>query len=157
MLLSWRNLQQVGDTMIEVLISMAIVSTILGGAYVASNKSLLSIRDAQEHVDALKLADGQVELIKATPPATAIRNNGFCYVLNTSTGTTPQTVPVNGSNCILTSKGMLASTGVQPAYKVTITYNPAPNSLIYTVKVVWDTLAGQMNGGNVTLVYRTDQ
>lgn len=155
-MLSWRNLRQAGDTMIEVLISMAIVSTILGGAYVASNKSLLTIRDAQEHVDALKLADGQVELIKATPPATAIRNS-FCYVLNTSTGTTPQAVPDNGSNCILTSKGELAPTGVQPAYKVTVTYNPAPNSLIYTVKVVWDTLTGQMNGGNVTLVYRTDQ
>ena len=157
MLAKLRRLNQIGDTMIEVLISMAIVSTILGGAYVASNKSLLSIRDAQEHVDALKLADGQVELLKATPPALAIRNSSFCYVLNPSSSSTPQTFPVSGSNCTLTSTGLLAPAGVQPAYKVTITYKFDPKSLIYTVQVVWDTLTGRSNGGNATLFYRTDQ
>lgn len=153
-MLSLRNLRQAGDTMIEVLISMAIVSTILGGAYVASNKSLLSIRDAQEHVDALKLADGQVELLKASPPMLDTPTN-FCYVLNTSLGTTPQAVSVSGNNCTLTSKGVLAANGVQPAYSVNITYNTT--NLIYTVQVVWDTITGQMRGGNLTLFYRTDQ
>lgn len=154
MLAKVRRLNQFGDTMIEVLISMAIVSTILGGAYVASNKSLLSIRDAQEHVDALKLADGQVELLKATPPAPAIRPS-FCYVLNPASGSTPQAVSYSDANCTLTSKGVLATNGVQPAYKVDVTYNSS--NQIYSVQIVWDTITGQMNGGRLTLFYRTGQ
>ena len=153
MLAKLHRLRQAGDTMVEVLISMAIVSTILGGAYVTSNKSLVSIRDAQEHVDALKLADGQVELLKATPPSAAIRSS-FCYSPSLS-GATPQAVSTNSNNCTLTSRGALAASGVQPAYDVTITYDTT--SQIYKVRIVWDTITGQIRGGNLVLLYRTDQ
>jgi prepilin-type N-terminal cleavage/methylation domain-containing protein len=54
-----------GDTLVEVLIAIAVVSLVLGGAYVVTNRSLLATRAAQERSVALKLAEAQVEQIKA--------------------------------------------------------------------------------------------
>lgn len=53
-----------GDTMVEVLIAIAVVSLVLGGAYVTTNNSLQSARAAQERSIALKLAESQIEQIK---------------------------------------------------------------------------------------------
>src|ERR1017187_1268844 len=58
------KLHQKGDTIIEVLIAIAIISFILGGAYVTSNNSLLATHDAQEHGAALQLLQTEVELLK---------------------------------------------------------------------------------------------
>ena len=56
--------RQAGDTIVEVLIAIAIISVVLGGAYVSTNRSLLATRAAQERVSALKLAESQMEQIK---------------------------------------------------------------------------------------------
>lgn len=63
--------RECGDTMVEVLIAIAVVSLILGGAYVTTNRSLLATRAAQERSIALKLAEGQLEQLKgiASDPA----------------------------------------------------------------------------------------
>lgn len=130
--------------MVEVLISMAIVSMILGGAYVTSNKSLISIRDAQEHVDALKLATAEVELIKAITPPTS---GTFCYSLD-------GIVQYVQSNCNFTNEGVLNTTGVQPSYNIVITPDVFST---YKVKITWDTVTGVINGGNVEVYYRSDR
>lgn len=62
---------QSGDTIVEVLIAIAVVSLILAGAYVTTNRSLLATRAAQERAMALKLGESQIERIKglvATDP-----------------------------------------------------------------------------------------
>ncbi len=53
-----------GDTIIEVLISITVVSVILGGAYASSNRSLSATRQAQERGESLKLAEAQLERLK---------------------------------------------------------------------------------------------
>jgi prepilin-type N-terminal cleavage/methylation domain-containing protein len=53
-----------GDTMVEVLIAIAVVTLILGGAYVTTNRSLQATRAAQERSIALKLAESQIERLK---------------------------------------------------------------------------------------------
>ncbi len=50
-----------GDTIVEVLISIAVLSIIIVGAYVSANHSTLILRDTKEHTDALALAQNQVE------------------------------------------------------------------------------------------------
>lgn len=123
---------------------MALVSMILGGAYVTSNKSLVSIRDAQEHVDALKLASAEVELIKSiTPPSSGT----FCYTLD-------GTIQVSAANCTLTNTGAINSTNIQPSYKVAITVDATAT---YKVQINWDTVSGVINGGNVEMYYRADR
>lgn len=129
--------------MVEVLISMAIVSMILGGAYVTSNKSLISIRDAQEHVDALKLASAEVELIKSITPTANI----LCYTLD-------GTIQTVASNCILTNTGAINTTNIQPSYTVVISVE---SSATYRVNVKWDTVTGVINGGTIDMYYRADR
>ncbi len=53
-----------GDTIVEVLIAIAVVSLVLAGAYVTTNHSLQATRAAQERAVALKLAESQIERIK---------------------------------------------------------------------------------------------
>lgn len=59
------KLHQGGDTIVEVLIAITIVSLILGGAYVTSHNSLDATLDAQEHSNALQLAQAQIELLRS--------------------------------------------------------------------------------------------
>lgn len=145
------KLNQVGDTMVEVLISMAIVSMILGGAYVTSNKSTLSIRDAQEHVDALKLASAEIELLKSLSPPPIGTDNHLCYTLDG----TPHTYITTGdkSDCILTSAGNKDSTGILPAYAVNITDDSLTPDTFH-VNISWATITG--SNGNIDMYYRTN-
>ncbi len=53
-----------GDTIVEVLIAMAVVSMVLGGAYASVNRSTIQTRTAQERGEALQLLQGQVERLK---------------------------------------------------------------------------------------------
>lgn len=64
-----KPLNSIGDTLIEVLIATAIVSSILGGAYVTSNRSLRTTRQAEERVEALKYAESQVEKLRVASAA----------------------------------------------------------------------------------------
>jgi type II secretory pathway pseudopilin PulG len=58
------RLKNNGDTIIEVLIALAVISLVLVGAYVSTQKSTLDVRDSQEHTEALKLLQTQIESIK---------------------------------------------------------------------------------------------
>ena len=49
-----RALSERGDTLVEVLIAIAVVSLILGGAFVTTNKNLQATREAQERGNAQK-------------------------------------------------------------------------------------------------------
>ncbi len=73
--------------MVEVLISILIISLILTGAYVTSNDSLLNIRASEERIQALGYAQAQIEDLRAEATsqigtaAAAIQNGPapFCF------------------------------------------------------------------------------
>jgi len=56
---------QAGDTIVEVVIAVAVVATILAGAFVVTNRSTQAVRDSEEHAQALQYLQGQVELLRA--------------------------------------------------------------------------------------------
>ncbi len=60
-----KNINQAGDTIVEVVIAVAIISSVLVGAFIVSQKSALAVRDSQEHGEALQVLQGQVELVRA--------------------------------------------------------------------------------------------
>lgn len=60
---------QAGDTIIEVMIALAIVGAVIGTSYAISARSLRTGRQAQERTEALKLVESQIELLKAAAPA----------------------------------------------------------------------------------------
>lgn len=55
------KLRQRGDTIVEVMIVLAVLGSALGISYSTANKSLLNARQAQESAEAAKLAQSQVE------------------------------------------------------------------------------------------------
>ena len=56
---------QAGDTIVEVVIAITVVSSVLTGAFIVTNNSTKGVRDAEEHAQALQLVQGQVELLRA--------------------------------------------------------------------------------------------
>jgi prepilin-type N-terminal cleavage/methylation domain-containing protein len=73
------RLNQRGDTLVEVLICMAVVGAVLSGAYVSASRSLRIGRQAQERTEAIKLAEQQLEGIRLTASGsdTAAKNIMF--------------------------------------------------------------------------------
>lgn len=135
------KLAERGDTLVEVLISIAVISLILGGAYVTTNRSLQSTRDAQERGDALKLVESQIEQLKDIDPAlifgTALSN--YCIASGTLVNST-------GAQCLVDASG--TPTTNQPAYRISITRN----ANTFTVVNTWTSVRGTPN--NVEMKYR---
>lgn len=60
----FKSLNQAGDTIIEVLIAMAVLAIVLSGAYYVANHSLSVERDSQEHSEASTIAQSQIEALR---------------------------------------------------------------------------------------------
>ncbi len=72
-----------GDTIVEVLIAIAVVTSVLSITYATMNRNLVTMRNNQERTEASKLAQAQLEALKglysANPGAiTANATAGFC-------------------------------------------------------------------------------
>lgn len=59
-----KSLSTKGDTIVEVIMALAVISAVISGAYVTANRSLNNTRQAQERGEALKYVEGQLERIK---------------------------------------------------------------------------------------------
>jgi type II secretory pathway pseudopilin PulG len=60
-----RDKLQAGDTIVEVVIAIAVIATVLTGAFIVSSRSLTAVRDSEEHSEVLQQLQGQVELLRA--------------------------------------------------------------------------------------------
>ena len=66
-----RKLNQAGDTIVEVMIVLAVLGLAIGIAYAAANRSLENARQAQENAEAVQLATTEYEpkRVSVTPSA----------------------------------------------------------------------------------------
>jgi len=92
--MTFKNLKQRGDTIVEVLIASVVVSTVLVGSISIANNSLKSIRMAQERSEGQKIAQSSVEsmerVVSAKPTLiTDITVAPFCI----GSGSTTVNVP----------------------------------------------------------------
>ena len=129
-----------GDTLVEVLVCIMIVSLILTGAYATTNRSTLGIRNSQEHAEALKLAQSQLELLRqASKQASApIFTQAAPFCMSGSTPTSADGAP--GAACKVDGSG--APTTAEPQYKIKITRADSTTSAVFTVAVDWDSVIG---------------
>jgi len=134
-----RRLSDKGDTLVEVLLAIAIVSFILVAAYVTANRNTLLNQDTQERSQALQLATSQLEFLHNT----SVGSNNCFDTMGTPVGT-----PGNNASCIVKADGTPAGT-VQPAYTIAITSSGAT----YRVQVSWDSLASNTRS-SVSLYYQ---
>lgn len=145
-----KNIRQRGDTIVEVLIAIAVVSMILGGAYVTTNRSLLATRAAEERGNALKLAESQVEQIKGLAKTDPDRVFGattplpFCISLSSG-------LPVAASSAACRVNAAGSPTTNQPVYNLSITRASDGNT--FTVTNRWASARGDTND-QVRLIYR---
>lgn len=123
-----------GDTIVEVLIAIGIVSLVLTSAYAVTNKNVSSIQQVQEQGYAQKLVEQQVELLRAA--VTKPTANG-CFDPSTGLFVSPASSPTCG----------LVSGSV--TYQITIT---SLGSNRYSVVAAWDALGGSKP--KVTLYYK---
>lgn len=146
-----RKLTERGDTIVEVLISIAVVSLILGGAYVTTNRSLQASRAAQERTNASKIAEGQIEAIKdlsnSNPGQIYGSSTQFCVNLANST-----TVATSNVACKVDSNANPTTT--QPVYNITVNRQGTDT---FTVEVKWDSIVNKNQQDNVTMTYRIPQ
>ena len=104
-----------GDTIVEVLIAMTIIAFVLGTAYSLASRSTKNTTEARERVEALKLVEGQIEILKSKrPDLTSYHSTppSFCFT------------PSDGKQYSSTDTNCTVS---GPSYNLTIIYVYVPS------------------------------
>jgi prepilin-type N-terminal cleavage/methylation domain-containing protein len=118
-----------GDTLVEVLMSIAIVGAVIAGAYALASRSLAEGVSASEHSQAIKLAEAQVEALKSrskdaagdlpkwdgtynitSNPIPAAQNN-FCLDTTAISITAANWNPQKNGDTTFTGNNLAAGTG----------------------------------------------
>lgn len=138
-----------GDTIIEVLIAMTVASFILGGAYALTSHSLANSRQAQEHTEALQIANNKIEAIRSIHSTNPI-------AFETLTQQTRSCIDDSGT-VTLAAPGCPTEGTIQ--YEPLITYTGTSSTNVngyFTINVVWPSVTGRGND-TVSQLYRIHQ
>lgn len=122
--------RQAGDTIVEVLICIAVVSSVLIGAFFVANRSTANVQDDAEHSQAQQYLQEQIELLRVyltNHPGFDSTDPAFCMADANTTKS-------------LTQAPCKALTG-GPDYARSIT--PMSTANTYDVKVKWSSTNGQ--------------
>lgn len=133
---------QAGDTIVEVLIAIAVVGAVLGSSFAVINHMLNNAQQAKEHEEALELLEGQVEMLKVaakntTPPTifTFSPSGSFC---------------LNSGVDVVSTSDPACSQGTSNRYHLSVSRNGSTNTFYAYAK--W---AGPTGGQEqVNLIYR---
>lgn len=137
------SLNNRGDTIVEVMIVLAVLGFALSLGYATANRALLNTRQAQESAEATKLAETQIERLRALAP-TDFTTTPQTNIYDTSRGEfcidkSPYNTPFAIYNF---SDGNRSPTDSNP--------NPYPNnpckdlgSVGYSQKITYDTTGPQ--------------
>jgi type II secretory pathway pseudopilin PulG len=147
-----KKLNSCGDTIVEVMVVLAILAMALSVSYATANRSLLDIRQAQENEQATELLQGQVEELRTlTAPSSPV--NIFTpgsYCLSTSAPYTKL------GSCGFSYAGQPAP-AVSALYTIKTTYTPINASGgTFTIIATWPDIEGQ-GSDSIQLVYRLYQ
>lgn len=135
------SLSQRGDTIVEVLISVAVASMVLASAYAITNRNVRTTQDTQEHSQAQQIAQQQIERLRALSGS-----NGLGAFQNDDCITQEATLApalINGPACQFDSSGTSSPAGCASAcYTVTIGRGVAA-PYVYEVIVKWENILGK--------------
>lgn len=170
-LMPLQPLRQAGDTIVEVIIVLAVLGLAISISYATANRSLQATRQAEENSQATELLQGQIEVLRS-------------YAANLSTGPnyiyqSPNAFCINTAGNIV-SAPLISNTDVTAGntkdytkypnygggfganecyqsklYHIIIGYDSAQTDT-FTARATWDDVTGQ-GQDTVTLVYRLHQ
>lgn len=149
-----------GDTIVEVLIAILVISSILAGAFVSVRRSQGSIRQSQERIEALNLAEDQIERVKAlvqvsdSSPYSGAVTEVFCINRTTNTKSVLSQAPptLNTDNFSVYGGCHAAPTGGVEYYFAIM----RDNANTFIVRTRWDGVNG-IGKQEVTLALRIDE
>jgi type II secretory pathway pseudopilin PulG len=175
------KLRQGGDTIVEVMVVLAVLGLALSIAYATANRSLLNLRQAEENSTATQLAQSQVEALStmiANPPGPTniFQSTPFCI----SSGTTVKLLPGSPLNTLLYTSTDYVAAGCEqtafPNFDIAVVdcatiggdptdplctkgpnspaSGPGPYPSTFVVQVTWPDVLGAGND-YVTLNYKT--
>lgn len=157
-----RSLNQRGDTIVEVLIALAILASALGIGYAAASSGLKGTQQASEHSQALKIAQAQAETLNTNSANSSLYNTGnvFCYNgiaytdwASAGLGThhppaTASTDPLDGTD--------YPGGCMQGLFHTSVAYTGSVPNDTFTITVRWVAVTGRGND-QVQLNYRVHQ
>jgi type II secretory pathway pseudopilin PulG len=161
-----RPLSQIGDTIVEVMIVLAILGSAIGISYATANRSLLNARQAQENSQATEYVQSQVEALRYLAPNsnTNVNDNIFrpplpdapnaVYCIHDATANNPLAIyPIDPCTFGSIPYTVLVYNCDQVTTNPCDNPNIAPNSDTFVMQATWPDVTGQGND-SVTLVYR---
>jgi len=175
-IISRRRHNNRGDTIVEVLICILVISSVLAGAFAVTNQSLLEVQDSQERSQAVKIAETQIERLRGIDLLTATPPEVFCSsdaAPSSATSTTYEdsktcyfdrngsylTAGADGSGFTLSPSGSGDISGLYSSqdgalYKVMVQKKSGSSTAdpTYAVSIRWITIKSHL--GNLTMYYR---
>ena len=136
--------QERGDTIVEVLIALAIISSVLAGAFFVTNRSAQNVLNTEEHARATQLLQGQIEQIRASKVSGMSWTdlpNFYCYDTD---GSIVNSVSPSNFGCDVPIDG----SGSGPAYTFLIEKETSwqlNESTLFRVSIAWEGVRGQDN------------
>ncbi len=132
--------RQAGDTIVEVLICIAVISTVLTGAFIVVSKSNRAVQDSAEHAQAQQRLQGEIESLRAYLAGASNTDSvsgNFCF----DGSNTP--VAVTDATCKTDNGG-----GAE--YSLSISPTGTPNT--YKCTISWESITGSQ--ANETYYYQ---
>lgn len=134
-----------GDTLVEVMIVLAVLGLAIGISYATANRSLLQAREAQENSQAVHRLEQQVELIRSLAPVVAPPVNKDIF--HSSWASTPFCVDLATTTLVVDTN---PACRLDTFYNISIT-RAADDT--FSLTAVWANVQGEGNDA-VTLSYR---
>jgi type II secretory pathway pseudopilin PulG len=148
MLIKSKRLNSSGDTIVEVMIVLAVLSLAFAISLSIANKGLQQSRNAEEHSHGLGILNSQVEVLRSAiaKDADVFKNQPFC--MTASNAPSPNVADIN----------KLDGTGYpgeckEDIYYKSITYNSAATPPYFELRVRWDGI-GSLGRQQENLSYR---
>ena len=166
--------KQHGDTLVEVMIALAIIGSVIAISYATASRALRIGVYAQERTEALKIAEGQIEILKAAASVSSTQVysvdtsvSSFCMKTDGSGGVATQHVPAVDLLADDLTSGVIAigpvptydtacALGQDGRYKVSILRSDSGSGAternVFTVRARWNKLGGGKD--EVSIIYR---
>ncbi len=146
---------QRGETIVEVLIALAVTSFLIGAAYATANRSLMGARQSQERAEALTFTESQVEALRFLVTDVGFTGGSatrFCLVpdavlpalkIVTLPAGTPAATP-NGDNLSSSPYPAVCQKGLGIKYHLSITRS-AGTMHEFVIRARWQKAGGGEN------------
>jgi type II secretory pathway pseudopilin PulG len=126
-----KRVGEAGDTIIEVLLSMAVLAIVAASAYATSTRSFHAGLNAQDRDQALSYAQQQLELLKNADGSSAIGTfqiNSSPFCIDPAHPTSRQDIPTSSEGCVP------PGTGQNSPYTLSTKYDSSIKTFTTTVK-----------------------